>query len=66
MRTKPCTNKPSFTVFLSRSYRVILVLFQDLAGTLSNEKGKLVAVQCDLRKEDEIMAMFERLVDELR
>lgn len=35
-----------------------------LAATLKGQKGTLIPVQCDLAKEDEILAMFERIKKE--
>ena len=43
------------------------VCLQDLAAELgAGGQGKVVAVKCDVTKEEEVVAMFERVVRELK
>jgi NADP-dependent 3-hydroxy acid dehydrogenase YdfG len=38
---------------------------QDIQHELKTEKGQLIPIKCDLTREDEILAMFERIQSEL-
>lgn len=42
-----------------------LELLQELKSTHASDKGRLIPIKCDLRKEEEILSMFQRIEEEV-
>lgn len=42
-----------------------LELLQELKSTHANGKGRIIPIKCDLRKEEEILSMFQRIKEEV-
>ena len=40
---------------------LIFTIRQELSETLKGQKGRLLAMRCDVTKEDEILSVFERI-----